>query len=321
MAGHPRIPASPSRESRDSRESRVRGSNSPLAGLLPSGIPTSSRTGSGQSRSRAEGAQYRGSKKQRSVRSGSRRSGESQSVKVGPLILLIGSALFLMGSILVVGANVARWFQPEPVVPEPISNLKVRLDQPILAFPEERTSNRVSSIASATEAPVLNQSTARDLIETWLQAKAAAMSSTYNLEPLTTILTGEALLRRQQEAEAARREGFYAEYNHAVEIESIEILSDPGAPQDPFTETAEPTPNPETPPGESDRFSTLTEPSPLPEEGNTARITAIVDESATFYQNGILDEVSSYNAAGLRVQYELEQRNGEWRITDMNVLR
>jgi hypothetical protein len=49
-------------------------------------------------------------------------------------------------------------------------------------------------------------------------------------------------------------------------------------------------------------------------------VIAVVNEAAKFYQNGELDEVSSYNASGLRIQYNLEQVNGEWRIAEITNL-
>jgi hypothetical protein len=137
---------------------------------------------------------------------------------------------------------------------------------------------------------------------------------------LVNVLTGEALLGRQQEAEIAQREGYYVEYEHRVEsIESLEIDgSEPAA--DTTTSFTQPPDDPLTasnPLSASNPLNPTSASSPSPTQ---AIVIAVINEAATFYQNGELDQISSYNAPGLRIRYDLEQVNGEWRIAEITSL-
>ena len=227
---------------------------------------------------------------------------------------MVGGGLLALGSMVFIGMNVFNWFnaasQSGSTLP-PEEGLAVRLDQPVLILPNEATTANNSPTTLPSE---LNDTTATELVETWLKAKTEAMGSQYNLVPLTNVLTGDALLQRQQEAEAAKREGFYAEYTHTVQLESWEIT--PGEQPTDALSDPEVSPNPET-------LNPLTPNTPSPSVlvAPTATIVAIVDEDAVFYQNGERDEVSSYESKGLRVEYALEQVNQQWRIRDMKVLR
>ena len=240
--------------------------------------------------------------------------GSRSSAKLTPILLMVGGGLLALGSMVFIGMNVFNWFnaasQSGSTLP-PEEGLAVRLDQPVLILPNEATTANNSPTTLPSE---LNDTTATELVETWLKAKTEAMGSQYNLVPLTNILTGDALLQRQQEAEAAKREGFYAEYTHTVQLESWEIT--PGEQPTDALSDPEVSPNPET-------LNPLTPNTPSPSVlvAPTATIVAIVDEDAVFYQNGERDEVSSYESKGLRVEYALEQVNQQCRIRDMNVLR
>ena len=238
--------------------------------------------------------------------------GSRSSAQLTPILLMVGGGLLALGSLIFIGVNVFNWLNAASESGANLPSeegLAVRLDQPVLILPNEATtSNSPTTLPSE-----LNDTTAKELVETWLNAKAEAMGSQYNLVPLTNVLTGDALLQRQQEAEAAKREGFYAEYKHTIQVESWDIT--PGdQPTDSLT-SPEASPNTETP----SPLSTST-PSPSEPVASTATIVAVVDEDAVFYQNGERDEVSSYQSKGLRVEYALEQVNQQWRIRDMKVL-
>jgi hypothetical protein len=239
--------------------------------------------------------------------------------KLGPLLLVGMTGLLFLASLIFVGVNLAKWFS-QPSTPDlaqapPGNGLKVRLDQPILNLsPSPPANSSVSLAATLTEA------SARSLIEAWLAAKSEAMGEGHDLAPLVNVLTGEALLGRQQEAEIAQREGYYVEYEHRVEsIESLEIDgSEPAA--DTTTSFTQPPDDPLTasnPLSASNPLNPTSASSPSPTQ---AIVIAVINEAATFYQNGELDQISSYNAPGLRIRYDLEQVNGEWRIAEITSL-
>lgn len=134
----------------------------------------------------------------------------------------------------------------------------------------------------ALETPeTLSKADAKRIVEVWLAAKREAMGVEHNTEPLDRILTGEELLIRQQSAKSAQREGFYVEYDHSVEIEDVQQSLD---------------------------------------EPLLASIVALVNESAVFYENGTIDQLSSYNDQGLRVRYDLLREEEQWRIQSMRII-
>ena len=237
---------------------------------------------------------------------------QRSSPSLTSILLIAGGSLLALGSLVFIVVTIYNWLSnPSTSDTSPLETdgLAVRLDQPVLVFPN--SSNTTPQTSLPTE---LNNTTAQTLIENWLKAKGEAMGSGYNLEPLTNVLTGDALLQRQQEAEAAKREGFYAEYEHTVQVESVEV--DPVAGQA-FTPPLDPLTTPSVTPSPLD-----SNPANLsPAEPARATIVALVDEVAVFYQNGERDEVSSYESKGLRVEYTLEQVDQQWRIQDMRVLQ
>ncbi len=67
----------------------------------------------------------------------------------------------------------------------------------------------------------LTKETAREVIETWLSAKAAALGSNYQIDGLNQILTGPALLQWQSVVEEEQKQGKYRKYKHTVEVLSV----------------------------------------------------------------------------------------------------
>jgi hypothetical protein len=235
--------------------------------------------------------------------------------------MLVGlTGLLFIASLIFVGVNLAKWFS-QPSTPDlaqspPGSGLNVRLDQPILSLSPSPPLN-----SSASPVSTLTETSARSLVEAWLAAKSEAMGEGHNLAPLVNVLTGDALLGRQQEAEIAQREEYYVEYEHIVEsIESLEIEgSEPAA--ETTSSFTQPSDDPLTPSNPLTASSPLNAtPSASSPSPTQAIVIAVVNEAATFYQNGELDQISSYNAPGLRIRYDLEQVNGEWRIAEITSL-
>ncbi|WP_448573249.1 IMS domain-containing protein, partial [Trichothermofontia sp.] len=126
----------------------------------------------------------------------------------------------------------------------------------------------------------LDKETATWLINTWLTTKAEALGSGHSTDKLVTILVDPALSQWRQQAENAKRDNWHGEYEHTVQVETI-------------------TPDANNP--------------------DQAEVEAQVREKAAFYQNGRLDEASSYQDT-LRVRYSLVRENGEWRIQSMQVV-
>lgn len=131
----------------------------------------------------------------------------------------------------------------------------------------------------AMEGP-LDKEAATWLINTWLTTKAKALGPGHATETLATILTEPALSQWQQQAEGAKRDNWHGEYEHTVQVDAV--TQDPNNP-------------------------------------DQAEVEAQVREKAAFYQNGRLDEASSYQDT-LRVRYSLIRQNGEWRIQSMQVV-
>lgn len=126
----------------------------------------------------------------------------------------------------------------------------------------------------------LDKETATWLINTWLTTKAEALGANHNSDNLAAILVDPALSQWQQQVESAKRDNWHGEYEHTVQVQTI-------------------TPDANNP--------------------DQATVEAQVREKASFYQNGRLDEASSYQDT-LRVRYFLVRRNGEWRIQSMQVV-
>ncbi|WP_448561074.1 IMS domain-containing protein [Trichothermofontia sp.] len=152
---------------------------------------------------------------------------------------------------------------------------EVPLDTPLFVIPEPGS----AAFRPSMEGP-LNKEVATWLIETWLATKAEALGSKHATDKLATILVEPALGQWQQQAAEAKRDNWYGEYKHMVQVDTV-------------TQDAN---NPDQ-----------------------AEVEAQVQERAAFYQNGRLDEASSYQDT-LRVRYSLVRQGGEWRIQSMQVV-
>ena len=206
-----------------------------------------------------------------------------RSPKFRQFLLLGGVVLTMLAGLLFVATNIVGWIEGSDRrsggSSDENQSLDVKLDQPILNVTLLAQANPVTPQTKAT----LSKADAKQLVEFWLAAKQKAMGKNHETASLAEILTGSALLLRQQAAEAAKREGFYANYEHKVTVETVEQKN----------------------------------------SGELAQtiIVAVVDEGAEFFfDSGQKDPASSYNAQALRVQYELVREGGKWRIQDMKVL-
>ena len=131
-------------------------------------------------------------------------------------------------------------------------------------------------------APVLTQKTAEQVIQTWLSTKAAAFGSGHAVDRLNQILVGPALSQWQELAQTDKTDKLYRQYKHSLKVDSV------------ATSQADP---------------------------NQAQVEATINEVAQVYEDGQLNQDSSYNDQNLRVRYHLIRQGDQWRINDMAVLK
>jgi hypothetical protein len=132
----------------------------------------------------------------------------------------------------------------------------------------------------APEGP-LTEETAQQVIQTWLSIKSLALGSDHQADQLDKILVEPALSGWRRRTKTAQQDNSYWQYDHTVKVNSVEISKA----------------NP-----------------------NQASVDAAVKEDARFYQDGRLEQGSSYND-NLRVRYDLVRQQGRWLIKDMTVVR
>ena len=189
--------------------------------------------------------------------------------------------------------------------------------------------------AQATTSATLDENSAATVIESWLTAKAAAMGESHEIAELSNILTDPALSGWQERAEQVQTSNSYWQYEHSdVEVTSVEMLTDTAT--DESTAEAPETEAPETSDTEGvDGATDETTDAASPDAGeagsteaeaestdvaSAAIVEATVAEQGSFYNNGQLDESSSYNDT-LQVRYNLIREDGQWRIQDWEVLQ
>jgi len=130
--------------------------------------------------------------------------------------------------------------------------------------------------------PVLTQKTAEQVIQTWLSTKAAAFGSGHAVDKLNQILVGPALSQWQGLAQNDQTDNLYRQYKHSLKVDSV------------ATSQADP---------------------------NQAQVEATINEVAQVYEDGQLNQDSSYDDQNLRVRYHLVRKDGQWRINDMTILK
>lgn len=210
------------------------------------------------------------------VKSTERRGGLGGSSKSSRLILIGALGLLGLGLLLFLINRTQAWlesaFSEPPLQGE---QAQVQLDRPPLEIPDP-------DLQPTVVTGELNEESARQVVQSWLDAKSEALGQEHSTERLEEILVDPALSRWRSQAQQAEQENWYAEHEHTLEIESVEMNQI----------------NP-----------------------NQGFVEAVVGEKADFFQNGQLDSASSYDDPNLRVRYELIRQDNQWRIQDMVVLR
>ena len=151
--------------------------------------------------------------------------------------------------------------------------LSVQLNEPPIPIPDPN---------SKPQSPpgLLTEATAREVVQSWLTTKAAALGVNHDINSLDQILIGSTLSKWKGIVQQDKVENRYRKYNHTVKVESIKT-----------TET----------------------------DQNNARVDATVTELAQFYDNGQINMQKSYNEK-VRVKYDLVRVDNSWRIRDMSVI-
>ncbi|WP_066383539.1 MULTISPECIES: IMS domain-containing protein [unclassified Anabaena] len=107
---------------------------------------------------------------------------------------------------------IKNWFFPAPVLQG--EQLSIQLNEPPIDIPDRN---------STLQPPegVLTEVTARDVIQTWLSTKAAALGPNHDLGGLDEILAGSALSQWRLIAQQVRAQNHYRLYDHSLKVEYI----------------------------------------------------------------------------------------------------
>ena len=145
------------------------------------------------------------------------RRSENQSAKVKrrrglplPLLLL---GIFAVGAVGFLLFRSIKFFTPKTTDDQ----LLVQLDQPVISIPDQTAAARFSG--------EINQALAQRVLEFWLDAKKDAMGQSHAVEKLTQVLAEPKLAEWRKNAEEAKRENWYKQYEHTVKVDAVEVSS------------------------------------------------------------------------------------------------
>ncbi|MDJ0713091.1 MAG: IMS domain-containing protein [Prochloraceae cyanobacterium] len=189
-------------------------------------------------------------------------------------LLMLGVPLSL--SLAVVGFSY-KWLEMHPT--SSTLSEKEKLDNSNGTLVEAAEPNLQPTETSKKE-EILNEEIAKQVIQTWLTSKSQAFGSTYKIDRLNSILTEPILPQWRDRAQNYQRNNVYRQYQHAIEVKSVEINQQ----------------NPQL-----------------------AKVTAKVTETAKHYQGGRLSKAQSYND-NLLVRYDLVREKDRWLIENIKVL-
>jgi hypothetical protein len=132
----------------------------------------------------------------------------------------------------------------------------------------------------ALEPEVTVNDVAAEAINNWLAAKREALGQGHNIASLETALVDPALAQWRNRLQGTAEENWYWEYDHTVEILSVE---------------------------------------PENLEAETLVVEARVQEKGSFYELGQLNTAESYEST-LNMRYDLVRQNDQWFVQDINEL-
>lgn len=209
--------------------------------------------------------------------SNTRAKGKLQTTKKNRLILLLASSVLGIVVLWFLASQVYGLFKhifAKPAVAE--AQLMVELNQPPVAIPSPQSERKQPAVAQP-----LNQTTATQVIQTWLSTKSAAFGKDYAVDQLDQILVQPALSQWQQRVQNDKASNRTRQYKHSVKVNSVQ------------TKASSP---------------------------DRAQVVATVNEVAQVYDQGRLNRATSYNET-LRVRYDLVRGANQWHIQAMKVLQ
>ncbi len=188
-----------------------------IANLSPEGSLQTSENGKGRSRGDRQRGNLDNGHRVPDAEDLPPRRGEGHPVKVKrrrglplPLLLLgifaVGAAGFLL-------FRSVKFFTSRATDDQ----LLVQLDQPVIPIPIETAATPLSG--------EMNQATAQRVLEFWLDAKKDAMGKSHTVEKLTQVLAEPKLAEWRKNAEDAKRENWYKQYEHTVKVDTVAVSS------------------------------------------------------------------------------------------------
>lgn len=206
-----------------------------------------------------------------------RRSSRSKQT---PRLILLGAGGVI--GVAIAGFLIAQLWQllfnrPEEVIETPVPEVTPLAIEP--PAPEIPDPNAPPAPIAATDP--LDLTTGGQVVETWLRVKTLAFGSDYQVEALDLILAEPLRTQWRELAEGLQGNNTYREYEHRVEVETVNVD---------------------------------------PDDPDQAVIEAAVREASTEYVNGQPNPAASYDD-NLRVRYEVVREGEQWLIENMQVLQ
>ncbi|MEA5421554.1 IMS domain-containing protein [Spirulina sp. CCNP1310] len=200
--------------------------------------------------------------------------------KQTPRLILLGAGGVI--GVAIAGFLIAQLWQllfnrPEEAIETPIPEVTPLAIEP--PAPEIPDPNAPPTPIAATDP--LDLTTGGQVVETWLKVKTLAFGPDYQVEALDLILAEPLRTQWRQLAEGLQGNNTYREYEHRVEVETVNVD---------------------------------------PDDPNQAVVEAAVREASTEYVNGQPNPAASYDD-NLRVRYEVVREGEQWLIENMQVLQ
>jgi hypothetical protein len=194
-------------------------------------------------------------------------------VTVNPVRL----SLVLLTAIACLGGAIFLWKHiGSPLAALEAEQLDIQLAQSPIEIPDPKA-------AGFIEVPLgpLTTVSAQQLIELWVNSKAAAFGPKHDVNRLSSILTGALLQQWQNRANQEKRQNSYRQYQHKVEV--IEVKTNPVNP-------------------------------------NQATIVAKVKEATEYFSASNPSKPRKTESDSLKVRYEVIRQEEGWRIQGAKVL-
>ncbi|KAB8333371.1 DUF4101 domain-containing protein [Scytonema tolypothrichoides VB-61278] len=127
--------------------------------------------------------------------------------------VLLGSLLVLWLLIAATFGLLKNLFFPGPSLKG--EQLSVELNQPLVPIPDQNSKPQLP-------AGTLTEATAEEMIQAWLDTKAAAFGPNHEIDSLKYVLVGSTLTKWQRWAQQEKTDNQYRKYEHSVKLESLE---------------------------------------------------------------------------------------------------